>query len=376
MSKKGGLSLTRKRKEVDPDSLKQMIADLREMVTSKFAPLPNEPDHFTNEKTLTRFIKARKYVLKDAYKQLANSIEWRREYQPTQVECIWCTEQPGYHGIRQVGFDSEQRTVMYACFAQCHTNKNTTEDVIAHVVYLMENAIRCSEILSDELVIVMDCTGFSLPCCNPKIGKQFVQTFADNYPEHLNRFYLINHNPMLQGVWKAIKVFVDPNTAKKVKLVKKERMESLFEERLGPELAVWLREEIRLNRTSISETQLRFWQAPQEPGAHDPRGAPSYVKKYIEPLEQRRKQFPKELVKRSVLGQSAHMPHPNIINELNDQLRDYKLTDSRNHEHKVTKQELEEYGVALSVLTNQTSGDDDDDGSTSPGASPNSRNSP
>ncbi|CAH8644507.1 unnamed protein product [Dicrocoelium dendriticum] len=373
MSRKGGLSLPHKRKEVSQDRLKQLVSELREMATSRHAPLPSEPDYFTNEKTLTRFIKARKYVLKDAYKQLAAAIEWRREYRPNQVECIWCAEQPGYHGIRQVGFDSEQRTVMYACFAQCHTNKNTAEDVIAHVLYLVENAIRCSEALADELVIVVDCTGFSLPCCNPKIGKQFVQTFANNYPEHLNRFYLINHNPILQGVWKTIKVFVDPNTAKKVKLVKKERLESIFEERFGTELAAWLREEIRLNRTSISEAQLRFWQAPQDPGVHDPRGAPSYVRKYIEPLEQRRKQIPNELLKLSVLGRNVHMPHPNIINELNGQLKDYKLVGSRNQKQNLTKEELEEYGVCL---TNQMSCDDDDDDSTSTGTSPNSRNSP
>ena len=85
-------------------------------------------------------------------------------------------------------------------------------------------------------------------------------------------------------------------------------------------------------------TQLRFWQPPAEPGAHDPRGCPSYVKEYVEPFasELQRATDPElstsglslsngEVAREIALGggsnahnvvdfgQKRHLPHPNMV---------------------------------------------------------------
>ncbi|KAF6769562.1 hypothetical protein AHF37_12167 [Paragonimus kellicotti] len=191
----------------------------------------------------------------------------------------------------------------------------------------------------------------TLPCCNHKIGRQFSQTFGSNYPEHLYRFFLVHHNPVLQGVWKAIRVFVDPNTVKKVKLVKKDKIDRVFDEAFGSETSTWLKEELRLNRTDISEAQRRFWEGPRLKGTHDPRGTHSYVKnyvkKYIEPLENRRKTNPTELLTRATLGQRTHLPHPNILQYLNETLNCVNLIDLELIKEKPSEHEMAEYGVTL-----------------------------
>ncbi|VDP70560.1 unnamed protein product [Echinostoma caproni] len=294
---------------------------------------------------LRRFLKARKFVLNDAFKQLSSAIEWRRTYRPRQVDCTYCLQTPGFHGIRQVGFDPQGRPVLYACFAQCQTLKNTAEDVIAHVVYLVENAMRCDEPGKDQWIIIIDCTGLTLPCCNPKLGKQFNQTFGNCYPEHLARFFLVHHNPFFQGIWKAIRVFVDPVTVKKVKLVRKEKISKVFDEYFDAEMSEWLKTELALNKTNITEAQRKFWEGPSQSGVHDPRGTASYVAKYITPLQNRRAANPSQLITRSSVGPQQHLPHPNLLQYVNGQLKNVQLIDLKARKDKPTKQELEMYGV-------------------------------
>lgn len=345
MSKKIASESHKKRKDVSPEELASLVNQLRVMVHERCIPLVDEPEYSTSEKTLRRFLKARKYVVNDAFKQLSDAIEWRRTYRPKQAECTYCQQTPGFHGIRQVGFDPEQRPVFYACFSQCQTLKNTAEDVIAHVVYLVENAMRCNETGADQFIFIIDCTGLTLPCCNPKLGKQFSQVFGNCYPEHLARFFLVHHNPFFQGIWKAIRVFVDPVTVKKVKLVRKEKINRVFDESFGPELSNWLKDELVLNKTNITEVQRKFWESPSQPGQHDPRGTNSYIKKYIEPLQYRRQTNPTELISRATVGPDKHLPHPNLLQYINGQLKNVELIDLKARKDSPTKQELEMYGV-------------------------------
>ncbi|THD21034.1 Random slug protein 5 [Fasciola hepatica] len=361
MSRKGASGIHKKRKEVSPEEFADLINQLRTMVHEKCIPLPEEPEYATSEQTLRRFLKARKFVVNDAFKQLSGAIEWRRTYHPKRADCTYCLQTPGFHGIRQVGFDPEGRPVFYACFSQCQTLKNTAEDVIAHVVYLVENAMRCNEAGADQWIIIIDCTGLTLPCCNPKLGKQFSQVFGNCYPEHLARFFLVHHNPFFQGIWKAIRVFVDPVTVKKVKLVRKEKISKVFEESFDPELANWLKDELALNKTNITEAQRKFWEGPSHPGVHDPRGTASYVKKYIEPLQQKRELNPKELLSRTSLGQDKHLPHPNLLQYLNGQLGNVQLIDLKSRKDKPTKQELELYGVDPSDVSESTADAESED---------------
>ena len=54
----------------------------------------------------------------------------------------------------------------------------------------------------------------------------------------------------------------------------------------------------------MSLSQRQFWNAPDSPGDHDPRGTPSYVKKYVLPFRP------------SDNGLSVHKPHPNICDNI------------------------------------------------------------
>ena len=63
---------------------------------------------------------------------------------------------------RQVGFDKQNRPVIYACFAQQATKKNHVEDTVAHTVNLMENVIKTMRGDASKMVWVLDCTGIKI----------------------------------------------------------------------------------------------------------------------------------------------------------------------------------------------------------------------
>ncbi|CAH8581174.1 unnamed protein product [Schistosoma intercalatum] len=320
--------------------------ELYQLAQSNIIPLPNEPDFATCDDTLTRFLVARNYVVEDAFKQLKTAVEWRREYQPLTIQCKWCHETPGFHSVRQVGFDREGRPLMYACFAQCQTLKSNPDDVVCHMVYLIEHAKRSIQTSVNTLEFIIDCTGLTVACCNPKIGKKFVQTFADCYPETLYKFILINHGTFFHGIWKAIKVFIDPNTAKKVKLI---------------------------------QNQLRFWESPHSYELHDPRGTHEYIQRCIEPLklfieqQQQQRQQPQQqqqpqqrqqqsnqksiILTYDNLGLKTHMPHTNIMDCLNKTLKQVKIQSFYNGKYiKPNKEELQAYGVDINDNLSEISG--------------------
>ncbi|XP_074645463.1 phosphatidylinositol transfer protein 3-like isoform X2 [Tubulanus polymorphus] len=284
------------------DKHSHLIAQLKDRVKD-VKPLEDDVDFFRKEETLTRFLKAREWKLNDAESLLRATIDWRRENRPLQMDCRWCRERPGFHNMRQVGFDELGRPIIYACFAQAATHKNTVDDSIAHVTYLIENAKQTMKPGVTTWVFIIDCTGMTLPACNPRLGYGVTQIMSNFYPERLGLVICLNHSPVFQGVWNAIKVFLHPNTVAKMKLIrsKKKRMD-VFNKYFSAEMVKWLSTEIKNNKQRpLATTQQEFWKGPISPMDHDPRGAPSYVAEYID-------SFPMRMNRKG-----THKPHPNII---------------------------------------------------------------
>lgn len=298
------------------------IAELRERVAG-IEPLADEPDFFSSEETIVRYLKSRDWNVNDAEKMLKESIEYRRKVKPLQQDCKWCHERPGCHSMRQVGFDEAGRPVVYSNFAQASLRHNSVEDTVCHCTFLIENAKRTMKSGVSTWVFIIDCTGMTIQACNPKLGYGVTQVMSNHYPEHLGLVICVNHNPVFHGIWKAMKVFIHPNTTAKVKLIKsKSKVKETFQDLFPSELADWLLEEMRLNKIHpLPVTQKEFWNKPGKSMTHDPRGCPSYVTKYI------------NTVKNGECCDNQHKPHPNIMDSVLGNLKSVKhpLTESSTH---------------------------------------------
>lgn len=261
----------------------RLISELRQRV-AHLPPLPDEPDFNTSEETLIRYLKSRDWKLEEAARMLIDSIEYRRQTRPQILDCSWCHNRPGFHSLRQVGHDEAGRPVMYSSFVQASTHKNSADDSVTHVTYLIENAKRTMAPGVSTCVFVIDFTGMTLSSCNPKLGYSMTNVVSNHYPERLGLMVFVNHNAVFQGVWKAIKAFMHPNTVAKVRMARnKAKVVEMFSQLFSAELSTWMQEEIALNKHKpLSRSQLEFWNPPQDGQVHDPRGCQSYIQKYLD----------------------------------------------------------------------------------------------
>ncbi|KAK3085499.1 hypothetical protein FSP39_004253 [Pinctada imbricata] len=313
-------------------TMEDKIRILRERMESQ-PPIEGEEGFATSDETIIRYLKSRDWNLAEAEKTLLGTLEYRRKVRPREIDCKYCHDRHGYHSMRQVGFDESKRPVIYANFAQASIHRNTVEDSVTHVTYLFENAKFTMAPGVTTWVIVIDCTGINLPSCNPKLGYEVTQVMANHYPERLGMVICLNHNPMFQAVWNAVKVFLHKNTVAKMKLVRtKTKYIPLFQKYFPDELTDWLIEEIKRNKqTPLPASQCAFWEKPEIESDHDPRGCPSYVKNFVETYARSD-------------SKNVHKPHPNIINALKGSIK----TNTHVSEviHKESKSHVKEVGGA------------------------------
>ncbi|BHF78667.1 hypothetical protein SprV_0602178000 [Sparganum proliferum] len=136
--------------QLPTDILREKLADV---------DLPEgESDLLKDDSMLWRYLKARNGNIDEAQKMIRKSIEWRRTYKPHTIDCQWCHERPGLHSLRQVGFDEAGRPVLYSSFTQAATSKNTAAEAIAHLTYVLENAVRSMPEGVSQWVLVFDCS--------------------------------------------------------------------------------------------------------------------------------------------------------------------------------------------------------------------------
>lgn len=170
----------------------------------------------------------------------------------------------------------------------------------------------------------------TLPCCNPKLGKDVMSIFANYYPERLGTAIIVNHKTIFQSLWKAVRKFLDPVTAKKMVFLRKDKQIAPgLREICDETTAQWIEAEIQLNR-SITEAQMRFWEAGTNGSQHDPRGTKHYVEEFCCPKPP-----------------NGYSPHPNIVDITTGRLAPgyaVKVRSTKGAE-KIDKIERKEYGI-------------------------------
>ena len=182
----------------------------------------------------------------------------------------------------------------------------------------------------------------TLPSCNPKLGYSVTQIMSTHYPERLGLAICVNHSPVFQGIWNAIKVFLHPNTVAKMTLVRgKKKVRETFNEYFSEELRDWLLSEMKLNKQEpLPHSQLHFWEQPNTDSNHDPRGCLSYVKKFIDVMSISEQSATS--VQDGATCSRTHKVHPNIIDAVHNRIKDVlPRSPNQQSKHKNSSQEID-----------------------------------
>ncbi|KAJ4913888.1 Sec14p-like phosphatidylinositol transfer family protein [Raphanus sativus] len=202
--------------QLDDDSQQEnKVSNLR----SALGPLSGHSLVFCSDASLRRYLDARNWNVEKAKKMIEETLKWRSTYKPHEI--LW--HQVAHEGetgkVSRASFHDRQGRVVLI-MRPTMQNSTSAEGNIKHLVYLLENAILNLPRGQEQMSWLIDFTGWSMAANAPmKTTLDIVYILQNHYPERLGMAFLYNPPRLFQAGYKAIKYFLDPRTAQKVKFV-------------------------------------------------------------------------------------------------------------------------------------------------------------
>ncbi|CAK8562272.1 unnamed protein product [Lathyrus sativus] len=207
------------------------VAELRAVI----GPLSGRQLMYCTDACLKRYLEARNWNVDKAKKMLEESLKWRSTYKPEEIRWAEVAHEGETGKVSRANFhDRLGRTVLI--MRPGMQNTTSAENNIKHLVYLLENAVLNLSDGQEQMSWLIDFTGFSFGTnIAVKTARDIIHILQNHYPERLAIAFLYNPPRIFQAFWKAVKYFLDPKTAQKVKFVylnnkdSVELMKSLFD---------------------------------------------------------------------------------------------------------------------------------------------------
>ncbi|KAL1215518.1 Phosphatidylinositol/phosphatidylcholine transfer protein SFH11 [Cardamine amara subsp. amara] len=186
---------------------------------SAIGPLSGHSLVFCSDASLKRYLDARNWNVEKAKKMIEETLKWRSTYKPQEIRWHQVAHEGETGKVSRASFHDRQGRVVLI-MRPALQNSTSSEGNIKHLVYLLENAILNLPKGQEQMSWLIDFTGWSMAANVPmKTTREIVYILQNHYPERLGMAFLYNPPRLFQAVYRAVKYFLDPKTAQKVKFV-------------------------------------------------------------------------------------------------------------------------------------------------------------